>query len=73
MPELLATIEGMRERTNEDRRFQIALAGGDPDDSDAEFEKIREQERLRAAGMIDEDTPEEVANAIAAGNVYFVE
>lgn len=73
MPELLATIEGIRERQNEERRFQIALAGGDPDNNDQEFEKIREQERLRAAGVIDEDTPPEIVDAIAAGSVYFVD
>ena len=73
MPELLATIEGIREKLNDERRFQIALAGGDPDNSDQEFEKIREQERLRASGVIDENTPPEVADAIAAGSVYFVD
>jgi hypothetical protein len=76
MPELLSTLEASREKSNNERRFQIALAGGDPDaagEGSLSFDQIREQERLRAQGVIDKDTPDEVANAIAAGNIYFVD
>jgi hypothetical protein len=75
MPELLSTLEAMREKTNQERRFQIALAGGDPDSGSEElsFDQIREQEQMRARGEIDSDTPDEVVNAIAAGSIYMVD
>ena len=80
MPELLETLNAMREKDLEDKMFQVRLAGGDPDEGGkSDFDRAKDRAKLRAdkqlLGLdIDVDNiGDEIIDAMQMGQAYMVD